>query len=246
MGLFDFFSKKTGSEKAGKSDREMARFERLVSSKMTQNLDRREAIDTLGAMGTARAARILLKRFGWSMEPSITDQDEKEAAMAGIAAAGRDALEPIRDYCKKAESLTWPLRALEEIVPEGEVVEELLAVLDQFDTEYTRNSEPKVQLIALLEKYPCEDVRIAVEPFLGDVNESVRFTAVDTVFAIDDETSVEALLAALEDEESLRVKNRISRLMVERKWKVPADQREATAQALPPGFELDGDLIKEA
>ena len=245
MGLFDFFSKKGAPEKGTKSDREMARFERLVSSKMTQNLDRREAIDELSAMGTARAARILLKRFGWSMEPSITDQEEKEAALAGIAAAGTDAIEPIRDYCKKAESLTWPLRALEEIVPEGEVVDELLAVLDQFDTEYTRNSEPKVQLIALLEKYPCEDVRVAVEPFLGDVNESVRFTAVDTVFAIDDETSAEALLAALEDEESLRVKNRIGRLMAERKWKVPADQREATVQALPPGFEVDGDLIKE-
>ena len=245
MGLFDFLGKKSATEKGGKSDREMARYERLVSSKMTQNLDRREAIDELSRLGTARAARILLKRFGWSMEPSITDQEEKEAALAGIAAAGGDAIDPIREYCKKAESLTWPLKVLEEIVPEGEVVEELLAVLDQFDTEYTRNSEPKVQLIALLEKYPTEDVRIAVEPFLGDVNESVRFTAVDTIFAIDDEASAEALMAALEDEESLRIKNRICRLMAERKWKVPAEQREATSRALPPGFSLSGDVIRE-
>lgn len=245
MGLFDFFSKKGASEAGGRSDREMARFERLVSSKMTQNLDRREAIDALSQMGTARAARILLKRFGWSMEPSITDQEEKEAAMAGIVEAGSAALEPIRDYCKKAESLTWPLKVLQAIVAEEEVVEELLAVLDQFDTEYTRNAEPKVQLIALLEEYPTEDVRVAVEPFLGDVNESVRFTAVDTVFAINNEASAEALLAALEDEESLRIKNRICRLMSERKWQVPEAQREATAQALPPGFSLDGDLIRE-
>jgi len=245
MGLFDLFSKKSATDKGSKSDREMARFERLVSSKMTQNLDRREAIDELSNLGSARAARILLKRFSWSMEPSITDQEEKEAALAGIAAAGSDAIEPIRDYCKKAESLTWPLKVLEEIVPEEEVVEELLAVLDQFDTEYTRNSEPKVQLIALLEKYPSEDVRVAVEPFLGDVNESVRFTAVDTVFAIDNEESSDALIAALEDEESLRVKNRICRLMAERKWKVPGDLKEVAAKALPPGFSLDGDLIRE-
>jgi HEAT repeat protein len=180
------------------------------------------------------------------MEPSITDQEEKEAALAGISAAGSEAIEPIRDYCKKAESLTWPLKVLEEIVPEKDVVEELLAVLDQFDTEYTRNSEPKVQLIALLEKYPTEDVRVAVEPFLGDVNESVRFTAVDTVFAIGNEGSAEALIAALEDEESLRIRNRSCRLMAERNWRVPEDLKEMAAKALPPGFSLDGDLIREA
>src|SRR6187399_3195466 len=117
MGLFDFFSKakdqddKAGT-KRGKSDREMARFERLVSSKMTQNLDRQDAIRELGEMGNARAARVLLKRFNWSMEPSITDQEEKEAAAAGIVAAGAEALAPIREYCQKAESLHWPLRVL--------------------------------------------------------------------------------------------------------------------------------------
>lgn len=245
MGLFDFFSKAKDQDekpakrdKGGKSDREMARFERLVSSKMTQNLDRQDAIRELSEMGTARAARVLLKRFNWSMEPSITDQEEKEAAAAGIAAAGAEALEPIREYCQKAESLHWPLSVLKDIVGGDELVDELLGVLDQFDTEYLRNPEPKVQLLERLRDYPTEDVRVAVEPFVGDVNESVRFAAVTTVLAIGNPASVEALVAALDDEESLRVKNKIAQGLEERAWDIPESLTGGATKSLPPGFTL--------
>ena len=249
MGLFDFFSKskdqETKPQKRGKSDREMARFEKLVSSKMSQNLDRQEAIRELSEMATARAARVLLKRFNWSMEPSITDQEEKEAAAAGIVAAGEEALQPSREYCQKAESLHWPLRVLKEIVPEDAIVDELLAVLDQFDTEYMRNPEPKVQLLERLEAYPTEDVRVAVEPFVADVNESVRFTAVGTVLAIGNPASVEVLVAALEEEESLRIKNKIAQGLSERGWLVPEELRDACTQYLPDGFALlEGKVVK--
>ena len=77
---------------------------------------------------------------------------------------------------------------LKGIVPRERFVEELLALLDQFDTEYMRNVEPKVQLLAMLEEHPSEDVRVAVEPFLDDASETVRFTAVNTTFAMNDET----------------------------------------------------------
>lgn len=251
MGLFDFLSKAKdqgdkekpakpgGSDKGGKggkSDREMARLERLVSSKMTQNLDRQDAIRELSEMGTGRAARVLLKRFNWSMEPSITDQEEKEAAAAGIVAAGSDALAPIREYCQKAESLHWPLRVLKDIVNGDELVDELLGVLDQFDTEYLRNPEPKVQLLERLHDYQTEDVRIAVEPFVGDVNESVRFAAVTTVLAIGNAASVEALVAAIEDEESLRVKNKIAQGLAETGWEIPEALMGAVSKGLPDGF----------
>ncbi|HEY6728427.1 MAG TPA: HEAT repeat domain-containing protein [Polyangiaceae bacterium] len=243
MGLFDFFSKAKDQDdkpakrdKGGKSDREMARFERLVSSKMTQNLDRQDAIRELSEMGTARAARVLLKRFNWSMEPSITDQEEKEAAAAGIVAAGAEALGPIREYCQKAESLHWPLSVLKDIVGGDELVEELLGVLDQFDTEYLRNPEPKVQLLERLRDYPTEDVRIAVEPFVGDVNESVRFAAATTVLAIGNPASVEALVAALDDEESLRIKNKIAQGLEELGWEIPEGLIASATKNLPPGF----------
>lgn len=247
MGLFDFLSKskqQQGAAPKKASDKEIARFTKLVSSKLTQNYDRQEAIEELAKMGTAESAAALLKRFEWSMEPSITDQEEKENAMRGIVNAGEAAIDPIRNFCKKAESLTWPLKTLRDIVEDEHFVDELLAILDLFDTEYVRNAEPKIQLINMLEEFPTEDVRIAVEPFLTDASEPVRFAAVTTLFAVANSESVSALVAALEEEESLRVKNRIAQGLAERGWEVPSELLDACQKSLPPEFRLEGSLVK--
>jgi hypothetical protein len=237
----DGAAKKSGQKK---SDRELARLGKLVGSKLSQNYDRQEAIDELGKLGTAEAAALLLKRFDWLMEPSITDQEEKEAAARGIVSAGEEALDPIRDYCKKAESLTWPLKVLRQVVPEERFVEELLSVLDLFDTEYVRNPEPKIQLIALLEEFPSDDVRVAIEPFVLDASEPVRFAAVTTVFAMKDPESAASLIAALEEEESLRVKNRLAQNFVDLGWEVPDELLETAKKHLPPGYRVDGKRVR--
>jgi len=241
LGLFDIFSK--SKEERPKSDKDVARLERLVANKLSQNYDRQEAIEELSRIASAASAKALLKRFDWQLDPSITDQEEKETCLRGIVAAGELALDPLRDYCKKAESLTWALKVLKGIVPAERYAEELLSLLDQFDTEYVRNVEPKVQLLRTLEEHPSEEVRIAVEPFLNDAGETVRFTAVNTTFAVNDEKSAPALVAALVVEESLRVKNRIGERLAERGWTVPAELLEACKSALPPGFGLQGTRV---
>ena len=84
MGIFDLFTKKTEqagpAKRKGPSPRELARLDRLVSDKLAQNYDRQDAIAALGQMANAEGARALLRRFDFSMQPSITDQEEKEAA----------------------------------------------------------------------------------------------------------------------------------------------------------------------
>jgi hypothetical protein len=241
MGLFDFLKKSerdSAPAPKAKGERDLQRFERLVSTKLSQNFDRQDALEQLAGIGTAASAAALLKRFNWTMDPSITDHDEKELAARGIAAAGEAALEPLRDYCKRAESLTWPLKALRQIVPEEQMSEELLALLDLFDTEYTRNVEPKTQLITALREYPSEDVRVAVEPFLADTSEPVRFEAVDTVLRVGNPESVPALVATLEEEESLRVRNRIAQGLADQGWTVPEELHAACERGLPPGYPL--------
>ncbi|HET9930232.1 MAG TPA: HEAT repeat domain-containing protein [Polyangiaceae bacterium] len=245
MGLFDIFSKKK-ADAPRLNERDLARYERLVGSKLSQNIDRQEAIDTLARMGTAGAARVLLKRFDWALDPSITDQEEKETCVRGIVAAGDLALEPVRAYCKKAESLTWPLRVLKSIVPPESYSEELLALLDQYDTEYVRNTEPKVQLIAELGQFKSEDVRVALEPFLQDASEPVRFATVTSVFELGFEASTPALIAALAGEESQRIKNRIAQRLAELGWSVPSELKEAAQSALPSGYGIQGQRVVAA
>ena len=242
LGIFDFFSK--GRDDRPKAAKDIARLERLVANKLSQNYDRQEAIEELSKIADAASSAALLKRFDWNLDPSITDQEEKASCLAGIVAAGEDALEPLRRYAKKAESLTWPLKILVEIVPEERVADEMLELLDQFDTEYVRNPEPKVQLLQALDSYPSEEVRVAVEPFLGDASETVRFTAANTVFAMNEPKSVPALVAALDGEESLRVRNRIAQGLAERGSSIPAELHEVCQKNLPDGYVLRGDRIE--
>jgi hypothetical protein len=249
MGLLDWFRRSDAGGKdvaPAKAAREVARLSRLVESKFSQNYDRQDAIAQLGRLGTAASCTALLKRFNWSMDPSITDQEEKDSALQGLILAGNEALEPIRAYCRRADSLTWPLKALRQIAGEEGIEAELLGILDHFDTEYMRNPEPKVQLLNELSAFKGEAVRLAVQRFLEDVSEPVRFAAASALYTMDAEPSLPALLAALEHEESVRVQNKIAVGLAEKKWLIPIALQESCGSRLPRGYQLRDGLVVAA
>ena len=247
MGLFDIFkkNKSAGVSKPPSADKAVMRLAKVATDKHAQNYDRLEAIQSLGSIATAESAVALLRRFTFYIEPSITDQEEKETAFQGVLAVGENAIVPIRDFCLRAESLTWPMKLLEALLDDDGYVDELLALLSRFDTEYTKNVEPKLQIISALQGTKRDDVREAVEPFLQDVNEPVRFHAVSTIFALQNPDAAEALCRALVDEESLRVKIRTSEGLLAREWPVPEALHKDVAGSLPPAFRLEGSLVKK-
>ena len=243
MGLFDIFKSKGKNEPQAPAvgDKNVARLAKVAGDKHAQNYDRIEAIENLARLASGEAAAALLRRFTFHIDPSITDQEEKDAAARGIQAAGETAIEPIRAFCIKAESLTWPLKLLKDLVSSDRYVQEIIQLLDRFDTEYTRNIDPKQQLLAELEHYNQPAIRPAVERFLDDAGEGIRFVAVTTVFAQEDTESLPALLKALIAEESLRVKMRVAEGLAARGWNVPADLRDQVRAAVPPQFSLDAE-----
>ncbi|HVY46020.1 MAG TPA: HEAT repeat domain-containing protein, partial [Minicystis sp.] len=139
--------------------------------------------------------------------------------------------------------LTWPIKVLREVLDEDEYREELITLLAGFDTEYARNVDPKLQVILALEELVHEDVRTAVEPFLEDVNETIRFHAVETTFKQNAPESLPALLRLLVTEESVRVKNKICEGLLFRGWAIPAEERKEVARALTDtsGFALNAE-----
>jgi hypothetical protein len=241
LGIFDFLRKSSpppagsagGSGGPPPLDRKVAGHAKVVADKRAQTYDRLEAIQALAAMKTVDAARALLPRFKFQIDPSITDQEEKDLAYEGIVAAGQEAVPAVRDFCLRAESLTWPLKILRELLDDQEFKDEALELLERFDTEYARNVEPKVQTIIALEDVPGDEpTREAVERFLEDVNETVRFHAIQTTFVHESKASVPALARLMATEESVRVKNKVAEGLAERGWVVPEDQRAAMKQAL--------------
>jgi hypothetical protein len=247
MGLFDLFKggdkKKDAAPGAAKNGPSAAsaaaKWAEKAADKRAQNYDRQEAIAELAEMGTAEAAAALLRRFTFNMDPSITDQEEKDGAYQGILAAGPAALEPIRRFAAKAESVAWPLKLAKELLAEDAYIEEILTWLDRWDTEYSKFIDPKLQLLCALEEHKHPSILAKVEPFLADVNGDARFHAATAVLAQENESSVGALLDALEEEESLRVKNRILDGFVTRAWEIPEERRPKVRKALPPEYGID-------
>lgn len=236
MGLFDIFKKGKGGEKASPA----AKWAEPVGSKRAQAYDRQEAIQELSKMGTADAAEALLRRFTFASEPSITDQEEKEAAFEGILKAGKDAVEPVRAFAAKAESLSWPMRILKELLTEEELVDELIVWLSKWDTEYAKFIDPKLQLLEQLGDHVNPKIRAAVEPFLQDVNEPARFTAVTTVLAQKDPASLGPIVALLLDEESVRIRSKVAEGLAELGWEIPESDRDAVRKVLPPQYGVNG------
>jgi hypothetical protein len=243
MGLFDIFKGKKAQDAEGGKANPAAKWAEKAADKRAQNYDRQEAIAELAEMGTAEAAAALLRRFTFNMDPSITDQEEKDGAYEGILAAGKAALDPVRAFAAKAESVAWPIKILKALLDEEACVEELLAWLSRWDTEYAKFIDPKLQILAALEGYQHDSILPKVEPFLEDVNEEARFQAVATIVAQGKEAAVPALLRALEAEESIRVKNKILDGFIARGWAVPEDQLPASRKALPPDYNIDAQRL---
>jgi hypothetical protein len=246
MGLFDRF-KGGGKGGPGTTTSDIpptspaAKWAEKAGDKRAQNYDRQEAIAKLSEMRTPEAVSALLKRFTFNMDPSITDQEEKDGAYNGILHAGEVAIEPVRAFAAKAESLAWPMKILKDLLDENAYIDELLLWLSRWDTEYRKFIDPKIQILVALEEYQRPTIREAVERFLLDVNEPARFHAVATTLAQEDPAAAPALLGALEQEESFRVKTKIVEGFAGHGWEVPSSSRDAARKTLPAGYAIDAD-----
>jgi HEAT repeat protein len=240
MGLFDRFKGGAKGETKGKAT-SFARWAEKAGDKRAQDYDRQEAIRELADLGTPEAVEALLKRFGFTIDPSITDQDEKDAAFRGILRAGEAALAPLRAHVTKADSLGWPMKILKELTTPEQYIDELILWLRRWDTEYSKFIDPKLQLLVALEEQKNSNIVDAVIRFLDDVNESARFHAVGSLLAQDDVRVIDALSKGLANEESVRVRNRILRGFAARDWRIPSDRVAAVQGVVTTGVRLDRD-----
>src|SRR5690606_31084018 len=182
----------------------------LASFPTRRSSDLWESIQALGQMKSREAVEALLVRFNFRIEPSISDQEEKDLVLSGVVAAGEAAIEPVLGMMKTAESIAWPLRILQKLMPEESVTTELLELLEGMDTEYERDPQKKREVLGELENRVDPRIAGAVLRFTEDVNEACRFHAYGAVIAQGDVASrAEALSDGLRREESMRVRARI-------------------------------------
>jgi len=223
-----------------KSDADVVRkHAERVSNKRAQAYDRWESIQALTQLRSKESVAALLGRFTFYVEPSITDQEEKDAVFAGVVGAGEVGVEPVLAFLKRADSISWPLKMLDKLVEPEVVVGHLLDLLATMDTEYARDPESKIQVLTALSERRDPRVAEAVARFLADTNESARFAATSAILGQEAVVAHRApLLEAFLREDSVRVRNRILEGFAANALDVKPEQERVKAK-LTPGWTLD-------
>jgi len=235
MGLFDLF------KKSGRQQRALEKNVSRAINKYAQSPDRMKALQSLGEDGSAEAIYGMLRRFGMMYDKSIDDEHEKEWVFDVLVEKGPAIIPSLEKYLLSAESISWPLRLLDRVAPKEQELEVLKKVLDRHEPGYERDPTKKIQLLNHLAGLKDSRVPPLVAPYLGDMDEGVRYAAVEALVRHrDEEAARERLLEQFvsEGEESLRIRIQIAEGFAELGWLVKGHRGEFEKK-LPEQFQLD-------
>jgi HEAT repeat protein len=238
MGLLDIFSKDKRDERSRDKN-----IERAIN-KNAQSLDRIRALEALASDGSDEALYGLLRRFGVVYHKTIEDEQEKDWVFETLLEKGKAALPAIRRYMLSADSISWPLRLLEKIADPDESLVALKEVIARNEPGYDRDPTKKIQLLHHLGHFEHPEAPGLAAPYLGDMDEGVRYATVEALLAHKrEEVAREPLLKifASDEEESRRIRLKICEGFVERGWKVGAAERPGVEKHMPETFQIDRD-----
>jgi hypothetical protein len=231
MSFFD----KLFSTESGPSERQIQRALKQATQPHGEAATRVAAMERLASWCTPEAAATLLRRFTIQTPQASMDLEEKQYAVKLLAQMGNVAVEPILAYLKVEPDVTFPIRALKQILPPEEFLKNLVGVLSGLSAGYTRWPEAKAVLIANLPDDAFPQIVDTAVLFLEDEDDDVCIAAIDYLARNGDEAIREKLLQIFLDADARpRVRGRILDHFYEKEWPVKGYRKKVEeAIALP-------------
>ena len=225
----------------GGPEGKVRRLQKKASAKFGPAENRQGAIEELGALKTEAAVEALLLRYTFRVDPGITDDEEKARVLALITQAGDIALGPVKRFISSRDEISWPLRALDGLLSEAEVVKFLVEVARKVGGEYSRVPEKKVLLLHALSAHKSPEIAPAVLPFLDDMDDEVQIAAAEVIARQQDPIGREPLIQHFlkaHEGNNARVREALAGLLADSGWDVKGYTPKVEA-ALPQGYKLD-------
>ena len=229
------FLGKIFSDQSGPSERQIRRALKQVIQIHGEAGTRVAAMERLASWRVPEAAIALLRRFTVQTPQASMDLEEKQYTVRLLVEMGRAAVEPIMQFVRTEPDVTWPIRALREILPPEEFLASLTSLLDSLSTGYTRWPEAKTVLLEHLADEAFPQTHENVLRFLEDEDDDVCIAAIDYLARNGDEEIRDKLLQTfLSSEARPRVRGRILDHFCEREWPVKGYRKKVEeAIALP-------------
>jgi len=239
LGLADLFSKE------GRSRRNLEKNIQRATEKHAQSVDRWKALETLRDDGSSEAIAGLLRRFSFNYDKTIEDEQEKEWVYQSLCAMGKKVVPELRKYMRESETLAWSLKILESVSSGESFIETLRLLCEWNDNSYVRDPSKKIQLVHFLGDHRDAAIAALIVPYLEDVDEGVRFKAVEASYSQGfRDVVLGPLLKALANsaEESRRIKVAVIEGLAAAGWSLnPGDEVTTVEKALNE-LSLDGKL----
>lgn len=219
----------------------LPRLQKKAMEKFGPPENRQGAIEELGELKTEEAVDALLMRYTIRVDPGITDDEEKARVLALIVQAGQTALPAVKRFIMGRDEISWPLRAISDLLPEAEVVKFLVEVSRKVGGEYSRVPEKKVLLLHALKTHKAPEITPVVLPFLEDMDDEVQIAAAEVIAAQQDPAGREPLIQHFlkaNAGSNARVTEALAGILVESGWDVKGFTPKVEA-ALPPAYKLD-------
>ena len=239
MGLLDLFG--IGGSKEEREARSVRKLQKKAIEKYGPKENRQGAIEELGELRTPRAVEALLMRYTVRVEPGITDDEEKQRVLALVQQAGSAVAVPVlKRFILGRDEISWPLKALSDLLPEGEVVAFLVEALRKAAGEYSRVPEKKVLLLHALAQHQSRDAVPAALPFLDDMDDEVQIAAAQAMAVQKDERAREPLIQHFlraHEGSNARVREAVAGLLADTQFDVKGYTPKMEA-SLPPSYKL--------
>jgi hypothetical protein len=244
MGLKDLFSAE------GRARRSLEKHVARAKNKDSQPEDRRASLDALIEMAetspeqAGEAVLGLLGRFTMRYDKSIVDEQEKDLVFEALCKRGASILPQLQTHMRRADTISWGLKVLAEVAARDAAWPLLEDLCEKNDNTYTRDPSKKIQLLHFLGEHDDPRAAKALAPYLEDIDEGVRYTAVEGLLHHKvAEAAQPGLLALLVNpkEESRRIKNRILEGFADLGWDVKGQSGtvEKMLADYMPGARLD-------
>jgi len=225
----------------GGPEAKVARLQKKSMEKFGPPENRQGAIEELGGLRTEAAIDALLMRYTIRVDPGITDDEEKARVLALIVQTGAVALPAVKRFILGRDEISWPLRALSDLLPEAEVVKFLVEVAHKASAEYSRVPEKKVLLLHALSAHKDPAITPAVLPFLEDMDDAVQIAAAEVIAKQQDPSGREPLIQHFlkaHETSNARVREALADVLADSAWDVKGYTPRMEA-ALPPAYKLD-------
>lgn len=234
MGLLDYIG-------MGGPEGKIRRLSKKLQEKFGPPENRQGAIEELGELRTPPAIDALLYRYTFRVDPGITDDEEKARVLALVLQAADTALPAVKRFILTRDEISWPLRALSNLLSEEALVKFLVEVANKCAAEYSRVPEKKVLILHSLMAHKSPEITPAVLPFLEDMDDEVQIATAEVIVKQQDDAGREPIIKhflAAHEKSNARVREALAGLLTESPWDVKGFTPSVEA-ALPQAYKLD-------